>query len=316
VLLGLLADPLPEVRARAAALLGELGAASAYTSLRAATKDADARVRAAAAAALPRLDLRPPYRLRIFALGRFQVLRGDEPIDERGWGGTMGRRLLARLLVAQGAPIFRPHLQDDLWPDADPAAAQHNLRVALNRLNDALEPQRSSGAPAYFILTPGDQVVFNIASDHEWDVRLWLDDLRAAEQAERDGPLDAALACYRQAFVRYTGPLLPDVDDAWVMPLRARLAEQFLALGRRLGKLLFDRGQVDAAAAVAARILEEEPGDEAAWALLMQVHLARGDRAAALRTYTRAVVALRAALDLSPGDELNALAAQARSSRT
>src|SRR5262249_33635690 len=68
---GLLEAPEPPIRARAARLLGELGAAAAYPSLRALLKDRSAPVREAAEEALSRLVYRPPYTLRIRTLGAF-----------------------------------------------------------------------------------------------------------------------------------------------------------------------------------------------------------------------------------------------------
>jgi DNA-binding SARP family transcriptional activator len=65
--------------------------------------------------------------------------------------------------------------------------------------------------------------------------------------------------------------------------------------------------------ALAERVLASEPADEIAYTLAVRAYLAEGDRAAALRCFERARAALRDALDLAPGPELEALATQARS---
>jgi LuxR family maltose regulon positive regulatory protein len=312
---GLLAEQLRDadaaVRERAAAAMGELRARRFHEPLRQAARDRSARVRAAAEQALARLDLRPDYALRVESLGDFRVWRGAVPIDAAEWRGATARRLFQRLLIACGKAVPRDELQEDLWPGAEPDAAANSLRVATSRLNDALEPERPAGAPPHFVVTRGDGLALEIGED-DWDASRWLARLGRLEVAEREGRV-APLEEQRRALDGYRGALLPEVrDEPWVLPLRRELDSRFRRLAQRVGSRVLLRGRVEEALALAERLLASEPADEAAVALAMRAHLAAGERAAALRAYERAREALRAALDLPPGRELEALADQAR----
>lgn len=298
-----------EVRERAVRLLARVGGRGAFEPLRAAADDATPRVRDAARAALDALDLRPSFLLRIRSLGALAASRGAEPVSPEAWKGQTARRLFARLLVAEGRALSREQIREDLWPDAEPDAGRNNLRVAVTRLNDALDPARPSGAAPHFVASEGDTLRLALDAIEDWDVARFRALLRDAEGSD-----DAkALAAMREALALYEGPLLPEIDDAWAQPLRRELADRFAAAAQRVGPRLVLRGRLDEATALAERMLRADPADEHAFALRMRVQLARRDRAGALRSYDEAVAVLRRELELEPGAELRQLAAQARS---
>src|SRR5690606_932489 len=163
------ADPNPAERARAVELLAARGGRAAFEPLRAAARDPDPEVAAAARAALPALDRRPAYALRVVSLGGLEVWRGETPIRPEDWKGQTARRLLARLLIAEGRPVSRERLLADLWPHVDPGAARNNLRVAIARLNEALDPERPPGTPPWFVLAEDDALRLRPEVIAEWD---------------------------------------------------------------------------------------------------------------------------------------------------
>jgi ATP/maltotriose-dependent transcriptional regulator MalT/DNA-binding SARP family transcriptional activator len=305
-------DRSADVRERALRLLARRGGRDAYAPLHAASADRVARVRDLASSALGALDLRPRFALRVRSLGGFEVLRGDAPVRAEDWKGQTARRLFARLLVAEGRAVLRETLREDLWPDAEPEAGRNNLRVAMTRLNDALDPERPAGATPHFVVTDGESLRLQADALSEWDVATFRASLRAADDAERSGEDARGLAATSEALALYEGPLLPELDDAWVLALRRELAERFAAAAHRSGPRLVRRGKLDEALALADQLLREDPADERAVALRMRAQLARGDRAAALRSYDDAVAALRRELAMEPNTELEQLAARAR----
>lgn len=141
-----LGDSSPEVRAQAARLLGETGTAVAYPALRALLKDRNPAVRQIAEESLNRLVYRPPYVLYIRMLGAFTVWRGDHEIRDREWRSSKARQLLQLLLTERGRALPRERVVEALWPDMEIDAAINNLRVTINRLSKALEPDRPDGA--------------------------------------------------------------------------------------------------------------------------------------------------------------------------
>src|SRR5690606_32738945 len=222
------------------------------------------------------------------------------------------RRLFARLLIAEGRPVTREQLLADLWPEAAPAAARNSLRVAIARLNEALEPERPSGTPPWLVLAPDEALRLRPEVIARWDVAQLRARLAEAADAERRGDVTASLAAERAALALYGGPFLADLHADWIDPLRRELAARFAAAAHRAGPRLVRRGRLDEALELAARLLRADPADEQAYALRMRAQLAGHDRAGALRTFAEAEATLARELQLAPGEELRRLVAQAR----
>src|SRR5690606_29143897 len=227
-----------------------------------AARDPDPEVAAAARAALPALDLRPAYALRVVSLGGLEVWRGETPIRPEDWKGQTARRLLARLLIAEGRSVSRERLLADLWPHVDPGAARNNLRVAIARLNEALDPERPPGTPPWFVLAEDDALRLRPEVIAEWDAARFRARLAEAAEAERRGDVTASLAAERAALALYGGPLLSDLHADWIGPLRRELAARFAAAAHRAGPRLVRRGRLDEALELAARLLRADPADE------------------------------------------------------
>ena len=79
-----------------------------------------------------------------------------------------------------------------------------------------------------------------------------------------------------------------------------------------MGELLVARGDVDDAERVARRAIDVDPWAEDAYAVLVSVALARGDRPAARRTLDRVLAAL-ADLEVEPSEETRRLRRRVRS---
>ena len=298
----------PPVRANAVRLLGELGASAAYPSLRALLKDRSAPVRQAAEAALSRLVYRPPYSLRIRTLGAFGIWRGDVEVRDRDWRSSKARQLFQLLLTERGRALPRDRVLDALWPEMELDAATNNLRVTINRLTKALEPDRPDGAPPTYVIQQSETYSFNVASSHQLDTTDFAAAVAEGQRAERRGQRQAAIAAFRKAIDLYGGPYLPDnMYEDWTVVERERLAMLFNDAAIRLGALLLDEGAAHDVIGLAWRVLENDPAYEDAYHLLMRAHATLGERSTALRLYTRCVTVLRDELGVEPLPETTAL---------
>lgn len=314
ILLELLRDRGVERRLRALAAIARRGGRGFEAAVAAAAGDANPRVAAAARSLLPRLDAERDSRLRVRSLGRLEVRRDGELVPERAWRGAVTRRLFCRLLAAEGRPVSRAELCEDLWPEVEPVAARNHLRVALSRLRAALDPGRPPASPSQLVRASGDSLQLDLERVESWDAREFERLARDGAQAERQGEPSRAIACYREALALYAGDPLPEQrDEDWALSLRARFSARFRETGGRLGELLLAAGDLDAAGDTAARLLRDDPADEDAAALRMRIHLARGEPALALRVFEEARSALARILAAEPGPVLRALAEQARS---
>jgi DNA-binding SARP family transcriptional activator len=308
LLKGLLDAPDPPVRASAARLLGDLGAAAAYPSLRALLKDRSSTVRQAAEAALSGLVYRPPYTLRIRTLGAFGIWRGDQEVRDRDWRSSKARQLFQLLLTERGRALPRDRVLEALWPEMEPDAAANNLRVTLNRLGKAIEPDRPEGAPPAYLLQQGDTYGFNPASDHQLDTADFADAVAEGQRAARRGQRTAAITAFRKAIGLYGGPYLPDnMYEDWTVVERERLSMLFNDAAMRLGALLLEEGLAHEAIGLAWRVLENDRAHEEAYRLLMRAHASLGERSTALRLYSRCLTMLRDELGVEPLPETTAL---------
>jgi DNA-binding SARP family transcriptional activator len=308
LLRGLLDAPEPHVRANAVRLLGELGASAAYPALRALLKDRSAPVRQAAEDALSRLVYRPPYTLRVRSLGAFGIWRGDQEVRDRDWRSSKARQLFQLLLTERGRTLPRDRVLEALWPEMEPDAAANNLRVTLNRLGKAVEPDRPEGAPPAYLIQQGDTYGFNVESDHYLDAADFADAVAKGQRAARRGQRTAAIAAFRRAISLYGGPYLPDnMYEDWTVVERERLAMLFNDAAMRLGGLLLEEGLAHEAIGLAWRVLENDRAHEEAYRLLMRAHATLGERSTALRLYARCVSMLHDELGVEPLPETTAL---------
>jgi ATP/maltotriose-dependent transcriptional regulator MalT/DNA-binding SARP family transcriptional activator len=308
LLRGLLDAPEPPVRASSARLLGELGAAGADPALRALLKDRSAPVRQAAEDALSRLVYRPPYTLRIRTLGAFAIWRGDLEVRDRDWRSSKARQLFQLLLTERGRALPRDRVLESLWPEMEPDAAANNLRVTLNRLGKAIEPDRPEGAPPAYLLQQADTYGFNTESDHQLDAADFAEAVAEGQRAARRGQRAPAIVAFRKAIGLYGGPYLPDnMYEDWTVVERERLAMLFNDAAMRLGALLLEEGLAHEAIGLAWRVLENDRAHEEAYRLLMRAHANLGERSTALRLYARCVTMLHDELGVEPLPETTAL---------
>lgn len=308
VLLQLLTESQPTVRANAARLLGDLGATGAYAALRGLLKDRDAHVRQSAEDALSRLVYRPAYTLRVRALGGFALWRGDQEVRDRDWRSSKARQLFQILITERGKMLPREWILETLWPEMDTEAAANNLRVTINRMSKAIEPDRPDGAPSSYIVQQSDTFSFNLGCDYELDSLAFIRAAEDGRMADQHGQRQQAISAYRRAIGLYGGPYLPDnMYEDWTVVERERLVMSFNDTALRLGSLLLDEGLAHEAIGLAWRVLEHDQSQEDAYRLLMRSHTYLGERSTALRLYNRCVEVLQQELGVAPLNETVAL---------
>ena len=194
---------------------------------------------------------------------------------------------LVGLLAVRAEPQNRARLAYELWPESTDTQARTNLRKLLHDLRRALPDVEE------FIQT-GDETVA-LGPREVVDVDLWR-----FRDAVAVGDLDLAARLYR-------GDLLPACYDDWVLDERDRLRSEVRRILVELAERAAERQDHDDTIRHCHRLLDHEPTDEVAVRLLMQAHLALGDRAAAMRVYHRCVETLARELQVEPGEAVGAI---------
>jgi DNA-binding SARP family transcriptional activator len=247
----------------------------------------------------------PADRTEIAVLGPLAVTRNGEPVTDGDLRRERMRALLAFLVGHR--TTSRTAIMAALWPDLGERAAANNLRVTMTYLLRVLEPWRSAREPAYHVRVDGQSVTLVTSEWLDIDADRFDDHVDAAAKAEADGTPSLALEHNLAAVALYRGEAYEGVADAdWIALERERFRGRFVAAATRAGELLVARGDVNDAERVVGRAIEVDPWAEDAYAVLVSVALARGDRAAARRALDRALAAL-AELDVEPSEETDRL---------
>ena len=234
---------------------------------------------------------------------KFAVL-GPVLVDGRAPPGAIERALLARLLVAPGAPVSAAELLEAAWPEERRASAAGSLRVRLARLRGLLEPERVRGAPAEVLVREpaGYRLVVAPGSvDAERFVRL-------AEEAPRLPPA-AALGGCEEALALWRGEPFADLDLVEAASAEARRLHGVRDRLRHTHALaLLEMDRAEEAARELEALVGEDPLREELVRDLMHARYRAGRHAEALDAY-RALVRRLAELGLRPGPEVRELEA-------
>lgn len=222
-------------------------------------------------------------------LGGFRLLVDGQPYKFSALPKTTP--LLTYLLLNATAPAARDHIAYTLWPDMGESEARSNLRRHLHDLRRALPPA-PAGQP--WLLVDHDTVQWNP------DAAAWVDVFAFEQESAEPGRLADTVA-------RYTGDLLPNLYEDWVIIQRERLRTLFLDDLAQLVNQHHGAKDYDRAIRWAQELLRHEPLREDMVRQLMTLRYESGDRAGALQEYQRFAQRLREALDVPPMMETSAL---------
>jgi DNA-binding SARP family transcriptional activator len=226
---------------------------------------------------------RVPVELRL--LGGFGLTIGEQALDMT----PAAQRLLAFIaLTPRGAE--RSYTAFQLWPEHDERRAKANLRSALWRLGKA-PAELIRATKSRLRLAPGVWV----------DVR---DGIAQVASGGLDSIVEAALP-----FHALDSDLLPDWYDDWLMIERERLRQFRLGSLEEGARFAIDRAQLGLAIQLALAAVSIDPLRESGHRLVIEAHLANGNRLDAERQLACYRALLRSQVGCEPSDRLAALVA-------
>lgn len=222
-------------------------------------------------------------RVHLDVLGGFALRCRGEPVPL----APAGQRLLACLAVHR-RPMARAPLAATLWPEGSDAQPGANLRSALRRLPRPDDVALVTVGPTHVQLPP-------------WvGVDLWqAQDVLRAPRGELDEP----------ALRLLQDDLLPDWDADWAVAEREHHRQRRLHALERLCRSHREEGDYERAVAAGLAVVGGEPLRESAHRELIEVYLAEGNPAEALRQYQQYRHRLREELGLSPSPAIRTLVA-------
>ena len=205
---------------------------------------------------LPSAVARPRVELRLLGTAALSV-------EGRASAALAPKDALLLALLALDGAMPRERLALMLWPDTLPTGARANLRQRVKKLQD-----QSANA---LLLMQGQSLA--LAPQVSLDVAELATQLRADASAAQGRLLDQ---------------LEIDDDDTagqWLERARQRTHARRNAVLLEIAESLEYQRQTDAAVAIHARLIADNPLDETAVRRLMQLHYRHGNRNAALRVY-------------------------------
>ena len=234
--------------------------------------------------------------LRLYLLGRFEVVRADAPIPAHAWRRRRPADLLKLVALSPGRSLSREKAIDALWPDKDPASGANNLHRALYDLRQILGGR-------WVDIERGQ---LRLRADAWLDVDAFE---RAVAEGDRDG-LTRAVALYRGDLVVDDGDEAEGDgrDASGLRARRAALRARFVEAALPLARSAAGEGDAQLAIPLLRRVLEVDRSTEDAHHLLMRLLAEAGHAAEALRQYDACELALRAG-GLAPSDDTRQLRA-------
>jgi len=236
-----------------------------------------------------------PPDLQINLLGICQLYDRGQPLR---LAQPRLQALLCYLALHRDTPLSRQQLAFSFWPDTGEARAQANLRKALYDL------RRQLPVLERYLQIDADTLRWRPDAAFTLDVAEFGAALEQANHAEQTQARQAPL---EQAVARYTGDLLPNCYDEWLLAEREQLRQRYLAALEEVIHLLETQRDYRGAATYAQRLLQADPLHEATYRTLMELYVQQGDRARALRVYHTCMTVLQEELGVEPGPETQAI---------
>ncbi len=232
----------------------------------------------------------PHYHVGV--LGGFRVQADGYPVEMP----TPAQRLVA-LLALLDRPVPRPTVAEQLWPERAGG-------VALTRLREALFQARRAGSA--LVVTSGCTVGLNESATVDiGEVEAAARDLMAGRCDSLPEAADRVLA--QRLLDR---ELLADWHDLeWVEPERFRWDQFRLHTLEALSSACRACGCYRQAIELAQGALRVDPYHESCHALIIELHLEFGNRAAALRQFDRYRELIVCDLGLTPSARVEGLMA-------
>jgi DNA-binding SARP family transcriptional activator len=246
--------------------------------------------------------------LRIHLFGGLDVSRGGRALP--GFATQKAKGLFAYLALHRGRRHSREVLVGRFWGEAPEAVARKNFRTDLWRVRTVLEPDGVE--PGSCLSVSHDEVALAPAAGHWLDVHEFEETLDSAAPGPAPELTEAQTALLRQAVALYRGDLLEGLYEDWCLFERERLRLRYLEALERLMRHHGARAEWAEAAGCGQRLLAHDPLREHVHRLVARCHLARGDRAAALRQYEACERLLRQELGVEPTAETRALLGEVR----
>jgi LuxR family maltose regulon positive regulatory protein len=248
-----------------------------------------------------------PYPLRIYTLGKFEIVAEGKPVLFTRKIQQRPISLLKALIAFGGKAVPEGELTDVLWPDVDGYSAHRSFELALYRLRKLLGNEKAVQFKDGY-LTLEEQYCFVdvwgiqrvIKKIEEGWKKNQQTEIRKKNKKERK-ELKQIVRLTERVLDSYKGHFLDgDISQPWIISLRELLRSKIIYIIVTLGRHWEEAELYDKSAECFRRGLEIDDVREVLYQRLMISYHKLGRDAEAATIYHRCRSRLKAALNLTP----------------
>ncbi|MFT0174947.1 BTAD domain-containing putative transcriptional regulator [Paraburkholderia mimosarum] len=253
-----------------------------------------------------RLHERWPWRVRIYTLGAFRVVKDGQAIEFSGKAQRRPLDLLKVLIAHGGKSVDVNIVMSALWPDSQGDAAQKSFDTTLHRLRKLLTEDVVTLTNRCLSLSPKMCWVDIWEFDQLSPIPVHTNGSDGKEGSGRDVNtiIDRVFQLYQGDFLCF------EEDQQWIFGPADKVRSKFLRFVRKAGDLLEQQGNWSKATEVYRRGIEVDKLSEDLYRALMESQRRGGSVADALETYRRCRQMLSVVLSIAPSVRTTALYTQ------
>ncbi|MBN3781036.1 tetratricopeptide repeat protein [Burkholderia sp. Ac-20345] len=250
-----------------------------------------------------RLHERWPWRIRIYTLGAFMLVKDGETIEFSGKAQRRPLDLLKILIAYGGKSVDVNMVMGALWPDSQGDAAQKSFDTTLHRLRKLLADD------AVTLTNRCVSLNTKMCWVDIWEFEQLVSMPVHSQESSREGALGREVgAVIDRVFQLYRGDFLCfEEEQQWVFAPADKVKSKFIRFVRKAGDLLEQRGNWSKAIEVYRRGIEVDNLSEDLYRALMESQRRSGSVADALETYRRCRRMLSVVLSITPSEKTTAL---------
>lgn len=234
-----------------------------------------------------------PWRLKIYVLGRFAVIKDGVPLQFNKKAPRKPIDMLRVIVSFGGKNVPEDKISDVLWQDAEGDAAHVAFTTTLKRLRCLL------GVDDAILLSNG---CVTLNPRYCWADVFTFDHLVARAKACSDNGADEQAVGFLEAAIEMfdAGFNVSFDEDPWAILFYERVKNKYIRSVIRLGSYWETAGKNEKAAECYMKGIENQPLSEELYQRLISCLLAHGQKAEALVLYNRLTKALNELLGIEP----------------
>lgn len=233
---------------------------------------------------------------RIDCLGNFKVYgRSGEEIIK--WSTSKVKEMFAYFVYRNGERIDKWNLCDMLWEDSSPKKAEHNLHSSVYRLRTVFKSQ-------------GIENIINYQSGkYKIDFSEFTCDLWEFQDFIYDNLIvnDENINDYTKMLRQYKGALFGSEDYSWTMDLNEKISRSYSYGLKSIAKYYIEKEKYNESHEYLTKAIKENPFDEEAHDLILNVYFYLGDRVGLISHYNKLVKLFNEELHIPIKDSTNRL---------